>query len=419
MQSSVMKYRVECNSVLCPGAILSALGFFFDRSLNFYHLGQILTLPFEPPQSKKATSFANSPSLPSSSLLQHVHPCALAMLLVLGDASANKCGHCIFMNGIGQTLLSGTNIILRRPTRSALGTILVVLYLYFFTFRSPTESVARIPRSVQPHLEGIPPRIWQIFFDHDRLDDYAPALQTWILMNQGYTYTLMRSKGADEFVRKHYADRPDVLEPFLQLKLPVLRSDLLRYMLLESEGGVYSDLDTVVVRSVRDWIPRGMRSKVRAIIGVEYDQLDGEPYHGMSERIQFCQWTMAASRGHPIMQKVVKKVVAALNETAVSTATTIADFSPSDHEVLKVSGPIIWTHAVMEGLSEATGTAVSYLNITGMTEPRLFGDILVLPIDAFGGGQVHSNSTREGPGDFFVRHQWKGFWKQRRKYLDL
>ena len=322
------------------------------------------------------------------------------------------------MNGIGQTLLSGTSIIRRRPTRSALGAFLIALYLYFFV-RSPTGSAARIPRSLQPHLEGIPPQIWQIFFGFARLDDYAPALQAWILMNQDYSYTLMRNQGADNFVRKHYADRPDILEVFLQLKLPVLRSDLLRYMLLESEGGVYSDLDTVLERPVRDWIPRGMRSKVRAIIGVEYDQLDGEPYHGMSERIQFCQWTMAASRGHPIMKKIVKKVVAALNEIAVSKTTTIADFSPSDDEVLKVSGPVIWTRAVMEGLSVATRSEISYLNITGMTEPRLFGDVLVLPIDGFGSGQVHSNSTREGPGDFFVRHQWKGMWKQKRKYLDL
>ena len=338
------------------------------------------------------------------------------MLLVLGDGFANNYN---FMNGIGQTLLSGPSILRRRPTRSVLGTFLVALYLYFFTFRSPTGPAARIPRSLQPHLEGIPPQIWQIFFGYAQLDEYAPALQTWILMNQEYSYTLMRNKGADDFVRKHYADRPNILEMFLQLKLPVLRSDLLRYMILESEGGVYSDLDTVVEKSVRDWIPREMRSKVRAIIGVEYDQLDGEPYPGMSERIQFCQWTMAAGRGHPIMKKIVKKVVEALNETAISKTTTIADLSPSDDEVLKISGPVIWTHAVLESLSEATGTAVSYLNITGMTKPRLFGDVLVLPIDAFGAGQVHSNSTKEGPGDFFVRHQWKGLWKQRRKYLDL
>ena len=185
-------------------------------------------------------------------------------------------------------------------------------------------------------------------------------------------------------------------------------------MILESEGGIYSDLDTVAIKSVRDWIPQEMKSKVHAVVGVEYDQLDREPYYGMNERIQFCQWTMAASRGHPIMRGIVKKVVAALNETAKRNNTSIADFQPTDDEVVQITGPVIWTRAVMEAMSEATGTEMSYLNVTGMNEPRLFGDVLVLPIDGFGAGQPHSNSTRDenqGPGDFFVQHQWKGSWK--------
>ena len=224
----------------------------------------------------------------------------------------------------------------------------------------------------------------------------------------------MSNQGADDFARKYYADRPDILEPFLQLKFHVLRSDLLRYMILESEGGIYSDLDTVAIKSVRDWIPQEMGSKVHAVVGVEYDQLDNEPYYGMDERIQFCQWTMATSRGHPIMKNVVKKAIVALNETAERNKSSIADFKPTDGEVIQITGPVIWTRAVMEAMSEATGTEISYLNITGMSEPLLFGDVLVLPIDGFGAGQPHSNSTRDdnhGPGDVFVRHQWKGSWK--------
>ena len=111
------------------------------------------------------------------------------------------------------------------------------------------------------------------------------------------------------------------------------------------------------------------------------------------------------------MSMVVKKVVAALHEKAERNSTSIADFKPSDDEVIQVSGPVIWTHAIMEAMSEATGTEISYVNITGMTEPRIIGDILVLPIDGLGAGQPHSNSTRDdniGPGDVFVRHQWKG-----------
>ena len=69
----------------------------------------------------------------------------------------------------------------------------------------------------------------------------------------------------------------------------------------------------------------------------------------------------------------------------------------------------------MGAMSEATGTEMSYLNFTGMTERRLFGDVLILPIDGFGAGQPHSNSKRndnQGPGNIFVRHQFKGSWRK-------
>ena len=336
------------------------------------------------------------------------------MLLLDTEASANGMGFHSFMNCIRQSLVSTTSFIRWRLARFGFGAVLFALYVYFLSYNGPFGSGPRAQQPFKPQLDEIPPRIWQIFFGYTPIDEFAPALQTWISKNQDYSYTLMSNKGADDFARKHYANRPGILEPFLQLKVHVLRSDLLRYMILESEGGIYSDLDTVVEKSVRDWIPQEMRSKVHAIVGVEYDQLDREPYYGMNERIQFCQWTMAASRGHPIMRKIVKKVVASINETAERQNTRIADLKPSDEEVLQVSGPVIWTHAVMEALSEGTGTEISYLNITGMTEPRLFGDVLVLPIDGFGAGQPHSNSTRDenqGPGNFFVRHQWKGSWK--------
>ena len=337
------------------------------------------------------------------------------MIILDHAAPPNSMGPDSSMNGIGQSLVSGIIIVQRRPARSAFGAFLFTLYVYIFIYRGSNVSASWAQQSLQPQLDEIPPRIWQIFFGYTPLDEFAPALHTWISKNQDYRYALMSNQGADDFARKYYADRPDVLEPFLQLKTHVLRSDLLRYMILESVGGIYSDLDTVADKSVRDWFPQEMRSKVHAVVGVEYDQLDGEPYYHMSDRIQFCQWTMAASQGHPIMSKIVKKVVTAIHEMAGRNNTSIANFKPSDMEVLQLSGPVIWTHEVMEAMSEVTGSEMSYLNFTGMTEPRLFGDALVLPIDGFGAGQPHSNSTRDdnqGPGNIYVRHHFKGSWRK-------
>ncbi|CAF9910111.1 MAG: hypothetical protein HETSPECPRED_009614 [Heterodermia speciosa] len=303
-------------------------------------------------------------------------------------------------------LLSSTSIFRRRSIQASLGSALIVILLYRFFFQA-APLVPTVPRP-----QEIPPKIWQIFFGYSPLSDFSDPLQTWISKNQDHSYTLVSNDGGNDFVRKHYATRPDILSPFLELRFPILRSDFLRYLLLESEGGVYTDLDTACTKPVRDWVPEGLRSQTRAIVGIEYDQRDDEPYVGMSgTRMQFCQWTMAASKGHPLMSKVANSVVESLHMLARRHGKSIRDLEPSDDEVVEVTGPVIWTRAVMESLSEATGTSMSYVNMTGLKEPTLFGDILVLPIDGFGAGQPHSGSTREGDADAYARHLFKGSWK--------
>ena len=299
----------------------------------------------------------------------------------------------------------------RRNPLLVTGATVICLLLYVINAFKPLHNLPPTPDLRAP--PSIPHKIWQIFFGYSPIDQLLGAVQTWPTVNQDYQYTLMSGDGADKFVRQHYAQRPDILETFINLKFPVLRSDLLRYLILESEGGVYSDLDTTCVKPFEEWIPTNMKEEVRAVVGIEYDQGDGEPYFGMDEPIQFCQWTMATSPAHPIMQKVVLSVIQSLKQLAVKNGTTVAGLNPSDDEVITVTGPVIWSRAVMEALSEATGTLMSHKNVTGMQEPKLFGDILVLPINGFGSGQPHSQSYRgEGTApDAMVRHMWKGSWK--------
>lgn len=303
-------------------------------------------------------------------------------------------------------------LIRRYPVRVSLVATLLVLWLCrpFYAFSSRSPLAYSYPT---PSLEAIPQKIWQIYFGYSPLSDFTEPLQSWISKNQDCPYTLVSDKGGNSFVSEHYAQHPDVLKAFLDLRVPVLRSDFLRYLLLNAVGGVYSDLDTVALTPIRDWVPSELRDKVHAIIGIEYDQGDDEPYIGMSAtRLQFCQWTMAASAGHPILQKIIKRVVVALYDLARRHKTTIHELQPSDDEVIETTGPTPWTEAVMESLSEATGTNMSYLNMTGMKKPTLFGDILILPIDGFGIGQPHSGSTRGGGEDgAYAKHLFKGSWK--------
>lgn len=308
--------------------------------------------------------------------------------------------------------LNGNSKAPRAVSFVGVGTVLIILYVYFFIWPDPPiHTKARSPQSSSPNLEGIPARIWQIYFANTKIDTLVPFIQSWISKNQDYAYTLMSNDGANAFARKHYADRPEILQTFLGLHFPILRTDLLRYMVLESEGGAYSDLDTIALKPVSEWVPEALKTTVHAIIGIEYDQLDKEPYTGMDERLQFCQWTIAGSRGHPLMKRAVQDVVKALHTAAEKHQTSIAKLNLTDDDVVRVSGPVIWTRAVMQTISEATGTMVDYRNFTGMKEPELFGDVLVLPIDGFATGQPHSNAKTDESGDAYVRHMWKGSWK--------
>jgi hypothetical protein len=83
----------------------------------------------------------------------------------------------------------------------------------------------------------------------------------------------------------------------------------------------------------------------------------------------------------------------------------------TDEDVLAITGPRGWTLTIYAALSAAAGSNITWHNLTGMREPRLFGDILVLPIDGFATGLPHSGSTLAGSPDAMVRHEFRGSWR--------
>ena len=206
----------------------------------------------------------------------------------------------------------GTKLARRHPSRFLVTAFALILSSYCAFVYFPTHRLSSLPTKSSLNPLSIPRNIWQIWIGPEAPGDLANVVGSWQLKNQDYLYTLLSNDGANAFVRKHYADRVKILDLFLDIKLPVFRSDLLRYMILESVGGVYSDLDVACKNPIREWVPEELRSQVRAVVGIEYDQLGGPPLAGMDEPIQFCQWTMAAGPNHPVMRRAVTNAVASL-----------------------------------------------------------------------------------------------------------
>ncbi|KAI0471186.1 hypothetical protein F4859DRAFT_505087 [Xylaria cf. heliscus] len=270
----------------------------------------------------------------------------------------------------------------------------------------------------------IPPKIWQIMLPHPtRPSDTASKAESltdtpsWLALNPGYGYVLVGEDEADDFISTHFSGDKKITKAWRNLKNPGVKSDLLRYLILFIEGGIYTDIDTEALRPIDSWIPKEFRDTTNVIVGIEWDQLDGGPWADIPHRLQFCQWTIAAAPGHPLFMKMAYHAIDSLERFAAEhgTSETLSDLELSSVEVMMSSGPASWTDVVLEQLKEMDPNVKEVTDFSGLkpTGPRLTGDILILTIDGFGLGQSHSNSTHDGsiPEAALLKHKFRGSWR--------
>lgn len=169
----------------------------------------------------------------------------------------------------------------------------------------------------------IPKIIWQTYKDpYDSLPEYMRrATQTWKDLNPDYEYRYMDDSEAADFVRKEYGE--EIHNIFINLPVGVMRGDMWRYLIIYKYGGVYADLDTECRSSIDNWKKE------------EYDFIVC-PEH----QDHFCQWTFAASEGHPILKSVIDLMVSRLKTP---------DYT-MPHFVHYLTGPGMWTSAICDHL---------------------------------------------------------------------
>jgi alpha 1,6-mannosyltransferase len=91
----------------------------------------------------------------------------------------------------------------------------------------------------------------------------------------------------------------------------------------------------------------------------------------------------------------------------------VYELHPGSFDVMNSTGPAAWTDVIFELLQEYDHSLSTLKDLSFMTEPRFYGDILVLPINGFGMGQLHSESTNDGsiPDDALIKHLFRGSWR--------
>jgi alpha 1,6-mannosyltransferase len=279
------------------------------------------------------------------------------------------------------------------------------------------HDIAPPRHSALPTDVPIPRQIWQIFFPLPgaaTLKDITFFASDWVSMAPGYTYTLVSDSEAASFISTSFSHRPEIGSTFHALNNPALKSDLLRYLILSARGGTYSDMDTKPVVPLEQWLPTALRRSTRVIVAIEYDSTQDGYSDQTAYPVQFCQWTIAAAPDHPLLVNIVDRAVSDLRGLAESGGTDLAETVFSDMDVLNTTGPVAWSESVMELLMERDASLTGWLDLTGLKEPRVFGDIVVLPVASFRadwkedwGGWLDFRTGRRA----LVRHFFKGSWR--------
>ncbi|CAL3970454.1 unnamed protein product [Diplocarpon coronariae] len=279
----------------------------------------------------------------------------------------------------------------RRPVILTLALLFVVAVLYVphppppissFTTTTVSGASKESERDPQPALPAdFNRKIWQLGSASQR-DVWAPQTQTWTALNPEWHYEVLSDETSTVYVEDRFGGDAAVLDVWHDLE-PGLRRELVRYLVMLADGGVYSGLDTSCLTPVEEWIPSSFaNSTVGAVLGIGQDDTTADG------RVGIVRWAMMAKPHHPIFEDILGAVIGG-----------------ADHEhALRDLQRGGFTDAVMKTLSTRLGGKVEFGEMRDLKEPVLLGDVLLVPASRFGSGQRESDGEREGDSEALVRY---------------
>ncbi|KAF2153585.1 glycosyltransferase family 32 protein [Myriangium duriaei CBS 260.36] len=276
----------------------------------------------------------------------------------------------------------------------------------------------RIP-SLHHLPEQFPHKIWQSWkVEATKMESRdAERSRTWTTKNPNYRYEVMTDWNSDEYVALHFGplgfNRPDIVSVYQSLTAKIIKQDLLRYLIMYVEGGVYADIDVEAIRPVTKWIPKRFNeAKIDLVIGIETDEPDFKDHPVLgSKAMSFCQWTFMTKPQLPVMMRLIENIMKWLHKLSIKQGKPISELYLDFNEVLSGTGPSAFTVAILEEMSKRTHHEVTWDTFHDLTEATLVGGVLVLNAEAFAAGTGHSNSgTHQGKGAMVKHHFHASSW---------
>lgn len=108
----------------------------------------------------------------------------------------------------------------------------------------------------------------------------------------------------------------------------------------------------------------------------------------------------------PVMLKLVESIMRWLKGVAEDQKVPISEIQLDFDQVISGTGPSAFTRAILEEMSERTGTDVKWDIFHDLNESKLVGGVLVLTVEAFAAGQGHSDSGNHDTKHAIVKHHY-------------
>ncbi|TAQ88840.1 hypothetical protein B7494_g2854 [Chlorociboria aeruginascens] len=301
-----------------------------------------------------------------------------------------------------------------------IGLILLIVFIsnvdtFQSTFTSHSVSRREVAKHSNSHEENtFPKKIWQTWkVDPLRFEERDRTVaQTWTTKNPSYRYEVLTDDNDLYYVETHFGphglNRPDIVDMYRTLTARIIKADLLRYLIMYVEGGIYTDIDVEALRPFDRFIPdRWTEEQVDMIVGVEIDQPEFVNHEILGKKSQsFCQWTFVCKPRLPVMMRLVDNIMKWLSDVAKRQRVPISEIVLDFDEVISGTGPSAFTNAILAEMTAREGSPVTWDNFHKMAESKLVGGVLVLTVEAFAAGTGHSDSGNHNARAALVKHHF-------------
>ena len=169
----------------------------------------------------------------------------------------------------------------------------------------------------------IPKIIWQTHEqEYDYLSEEVKELtKSWKKLNPDYEYKYMSSSDRNKFVLENYGE--EWFNIFIDLPFNVMRANIWRYMVINTYGGVYVDIDTICKKPISYWI----KNDYDMTVTTEYPQ-----------ETSFCQFIFASKSDNLLLTNLINSIKNKLSQKLY--------YSNNTNFVAETTGYRIWDNEI-------------------------------------------------------------------------